>query len=92
MLSFQSNALKFTPNGGAIRIVATKVAQLEASFVRIEVVDNGTGISEANQQKLFKMFGYLNETQVLNSQGIGLGLYITKMIVNAFDGEVGVRS
>jgi signal transduction histidine kinase len=56
------------------------------------VKDSGCGISEENQSKLFKLFGYLNDTSELNTQGVGLGLYITKMIVNAFDGQVSVES
>lgn len=58
----------------------------------MQVIDNGAGISEENQGKLFKLFGYLECTQELNSQGIGLGLYITKMIVEQFGGVVGVKS
>ena len=38
------------------------------------------------------MFGFLDETSELNTQGIGLGLYITKAVVGAFDGEVSVNS
>lgn len=38
------------------------------------------------------MFGYLDETNCLNTQGIGLGLYITRMIVQTFGGEVYVKS
>jgi signal transduction histidine kinase len=56
------------------------------------VLDNGYGINQANQQKLFKLFGYLIETENINTQGIGLGLYITKMIVTEFGGEVSVDS
>ena len=42
--------------------------------------------------KLFKLFGYLEEHSNLNTQGVGLGLYITKMIVNEFGGDVYVNS
>jgi len=56
------------------------------------VKDSGCGISHQNQSKLFKLFGYLDETSELNTQGVGLGLYITKMIVNQFEGEVSVKS
>ena len=92
LLSYQSNALKFTPIGGRIDITATKVSRGGDQLVEIEVQDNGTGISDQDQLKLFKLFGYLKETETLNSQGVGLGLYITKMIVTAFGGQVGIRS
>ena len=84
--------MKFTPNGGLIEIIATKVQRNLESFIEIVVRDNGCGISEANQQKLFRLFGYLDDTSEMNSQGVGLGLYITKMIVQAFDGTVDVKS
>ena len=81
ILSYQSNALKFTPAGGRIDIIVS-LRRIDAKqFLEVEVRDTGCGISEANQQKLFKLFGYLNATSELNTQGIGLGLYITKMIV-----------
>ena len=84
--------MKFTPNGGLIEIIATKVQRNQESFIEIVVRDNGCGISEANQQKLFRLFGYLNDTSEMNTQGVGLGLYITKMIVQAFDGTADVKS
>ena len=92
VLSYQSNALKFTPEGGHITIKAEIEQRQADEFLIVRVKDNGCGISEQNQQKLFKMFGFLDETSELNTQGIGLGLYITKMVVGAFDGEVSVNS
>jgi signal transduction histidine kinase len=49
-------------------------------MIEVEVKDSGIGIKEEDQQKLFKLFGYLNSSQELNTRGIGLGLYISKMI------------
>ena len=46
--------------------------------IEIQVEDSGIGISEVDQKKLFKMFGYLKSTQQMNIQGIGLGLFICK--------------
>lgn len=54
--------------------------------------DTGVGISEENQKKLFKMFGFLEETQKLNKNGIGLGLVISKNIVESFGGKIWVES
>ena len=93
ILSYQSNALKFTPTNGCITIWAALVRnEDQKQFLRVEVRDNGCGIKEEDQQKLFRLFGYLEETSSLNTQGIGLGLYITKMIVTQFGGEVECRS
>jgi two-component system sensor histidine kinase BarA len=78
ILSYQSNALKFTSQRGTVDIIASIRSTEEGKkFLDIEVKDSGCGISEENQAKLFKLFGYLNETSELNTQGVGLGLYIT---------------
>ena len=54
MLGLQSNALKFTQNGQVnIRV------RVKNRFLEIEVKDSGIGISEENQKKLFKLFGFL---------------------------------
>lgn len=56
------------------------------------MTDNGIGISREDQQKLFKLFGKLEDTKELNSQGIGLGLSISRKIVRNFGGSIGVQS
>ena len=47
-------------------------------MVEISVQDEGTGIKKEDQDKLFKLFGFLDRTEELNPRGIGLGLYIAK--------------
>lgn len=42
----------------------------------IEVIDTGVGISDENQDKLFKLFGFLGDSHQINKNGIGLGLHI----------------
>lgn len=92
LLQIHNNALKFTPMQGSIAITATKTRDADHEFLRVEVRDSGPGISEADQQKLFKMFGFLAEGQVVDPQAVGLGLHIVKKVVEAFDGNVGVQS
>ena len=55
-------------------------------FLRITVEDTGKGIKKEDQNKLFKLFGYVEDAQGLNLHGIGLGLVISKKIVDQFDG------
>ena len=52
------------------------------SKIVITVLDTGAGISDQDQKKLFKMFGCLKSTQQMNTQGIGLGLFICRQIVD----------
>ena len=56
------------------------------------MIDNGCGITSRGKTKLFKLFGTLQDTRQMNTQGIGLGLVISENIIKAFDGSIGVRS
>ena len=51
-------------------------------MLEIQVEDTGIGIKEEDQKKLFKLFGFLDSTKELNTTGVGLGLHISKQIVN----------
>jgi len=57
-------------------------------FVKISVVDTGIGIPYADQDKLFKLFGFVQSTQHCNVNGIGLGLVISERIVSKFKGKI----
>ena len=84
------NALKFTKVNGHIVIYAAydSVAQM----LRVCVSDNGKGIEKSEQSKIFKKFGKLLRTAEMNSEGIGLGLTISKSLVEANGGELRVDS
>lgn len=58
----------------------------------ISVHDTGIGIKKEDRIKLFQLFGCLQSTSQMNSQGIGLGLVISESIVKFFDGTIGVKS
>lgn len=79
LLNLFSNAIKFTDRGGSIQIEAVnEPGQMFKLYVR----DSGIGIKKEDQSKLFKMFGSIKDSKrKFNTQGIGLGLVISKMIV-----------
>ena len=58
----------------------------------ISVIDSGIGIKPRDKRRLFKLFGCLNNTRQMNTQGIGLGLVISENLVKSFDGRIGVKS
>lgn len=64
----------------------------EDSFVQLSVKDNGVGMNKVEVKNLFKLFATMKNTRESNTQGIGLGLCISRMIVETFEGEIGVTS
>jgi signal transduction histidine kinase len=82
------NAIKFTPSGGLVKILAG----LEDSQVVVRVIDTGPGIPLALQSKLFQKFSKLNRAATKEREGHGLGLAITKSIIDAHKGRVWVES
>jgi signal transduction histidine kinase len=82
------NALEFTPKGGRVEFALDKQAQ---SYV-MSVVDNGTGIEPAEMGKLFTKFHRGTSTLRYDHAGTGIGLYLTRLIVEAHHGRITVRS
>ncbi len=88
LVNLLSNAIKFTPKEGKITLT-TKSSPLA---VRISVTDTGPGIPKADQEKIFQKFFQLKQTQKMDTPGTGLGLYITKKIIELHQGEIGFES
>ena len=83
-----SNAIKFTPEGGRVTIT-TGSRDRQVVF---EVADSGIGISSADQAQLYDRFFRTRDAAVRATPGTGLGLTITKAIVDAHGGSIEVRS
>ena len=83
-----SNAIKFTPAGGRVSVRLGVAAALAC----IEVSDTGIGIPEGERERLFERFFRTQNALERQIQGTGLGLYISKAIVEAHGGRIGVRS
>jgi PAS domain S-box-containing protein len=89
LYNYLSNAIKFTNDEGRIRVVA---APEGAKAFRIEVADTGIGIKPDDIAKLFIEFQQLDATPTKQYPGTGLGLALSKKIVEAQGGKVGVNS
>jgi CheY-like chemotaxis protein len=89
LYNYLSNALKFTDGKGC---VAVRAKSESATEFRLEVSDTGPGISETDMAQLFVKFHQLDATAAKRFQGTGLGLALTKRIVEAQGGRVGVAS
>lgn len=90
ILNLLTNAVKFTEREGEIKVMVDLITtETRKTSLRISVTDNGLGIKEENQSKLFRMFGTFKDTSKnVNVQGIGLGLFICKLIVQKFNGMI----
>jgi CheY-like chemotaxis protein len=89
LYNYLSNAVKFTPDNGKIRIAACGEGP---ERFRLEVLDSGIGIAPEDRERLFIEFQQLDEGAGKKYQGTGLGLALTKRIVEAQGGSVGVTS
>jgi signal transduction histidine kinase len=89
LFNFLSNALKTTPPGGSV--VVRILAQGEDDF-RVEVEDTGDGIPPERLDRLFTNFEQLGSRAARQTPGTGLGLAVTKRLVEAQGGSVGARS
>jgi PAS domain S-box-containing protein len=89
LYNYLSNAIKFTPEGGRVSV---RVVPVGADQFRIDVEDTGIGISSENLSLLFTEFHQLDGSSGKKYQGTGLGLALTKRIVEAQGGRVEAQS
>jgi signal transduction histidine kinase len=87
--NFASNAIKFTPSGGEVVIRASRDA---GEMWRVEVTDTGMGIAEDQIPLIFEEFQQVNISNPHHSGGTGLGLPISKRLVELLGGRIKVQS
>ncbi len=95
LINLLGNAVKFTPEKGAVQLTVYQEALPEdASRVRTHflVSDTGIGMSKEYQKVIFESFSREDNTRVRKTEGSGLGMAITKCIVDAMGGTISVRS
>jgi len=83
-----SNSIKFTKPGGHIILSAVQVGNM----VEISVEDNGIGISEENQKKIFRIDVQYHREGTANEKGTGLGLILCKEFVEKNNGTIRIES
>ncbi len=95
MLNLLSNATKFTPEGGSIDVVIREEASSKGNkYVRVQIYvkDSGIGMSREYQSHIFESFSREDNKRIHKIEGTGLGMAITKYIVDAMGGEITVSS
>ncbi len=107
MFNLLSNAVKFTPDGGSVKVEAKKMSGYEAEkkistsqppnlltsdFIEITVQDTGIGIKPEDIPKLFREFSQIESPYTKTYEGTGLGLALTKRLVELHSGKIWVDS
>ncbi len=94
LLNILSNAIKFTPNGGTIsfRVVEKPSSYKDKAVFEFRIKDNGIGMSKEFQKTIFEAFTRERSSTVSGIQGTGLGMAITKNIVDMMGGTITVCS
>jgi signal transduction histidine kinase len=88
LFNLLSNAVKFTPDGGKVTVRAWR----EDGEVSVSVADTGIGISPENMDLIFEEFRQASEVDGRSHEGTGLGLTLTKRLVELHGGCVSVES
>lgn len=94
LINLLNNASKFTQDGGRIQFSATELPSIKegtAAF-RFTVQDNGIGIREEDQKRIFEPFTRVQDGHAAHVEGTGLGLAITNNIVHAMGGTIALQS
>ena len=94
LLNILSNAIKFTPAGGTIsfRLIEEPSSRADTADFVFRIKDNGIGMSKEFQKTIFEAFTRERTSTVSGTQGTGLGMAITKNIVDMMGGSISVES
>lgn len=91
LVNLVGNAVKFTSNGG-VTIQVSSEHKEEKEYVKFEVIDTGIGVPEEKQATIFESFSQAYTDISRNYGGTGLGLTITKRLIELQGGEIGLAS
>ncbi|MDO8555263.1 MAG: HAMP domain-containing sensor histidine kinase [bacterium] len=82
------NAIHYSPNGGKISVILEKLE----NEIKCSVADEGIGVSSSDVGKIFKKFSRGEQSTKYKASGLGIGLYVTKIIIRASGGKIGFSS
>lgn len=88
LLNLLSNAIKFTPEGGLVTVIAA----VEEDMFAVTITDTGIGIAKEDLPRLFNPFEQIENAYSRSRAGFGLGLTITRRLVELHDGMLSVES
>ena len=95
LLNLLSNATKYTPEGGSIQLsLSEEKSPKGENYIRIhiKIKDNGIGMSPDFLKRIYEPYSRADGVRVSKTQGTGLGMAITKYIVDAMEGSINIKS
>ena len=94
LINILSNAVKYTQTGGRIEMRVEELPQVDKAYscIQFTISDNGQGMSEEYQRVIFDPFTREQSSLLNKIQGTGLGMAITKSLVDLMGGKIGVKS
>jgi CheY-like chemotaxis protein/nitrogen-specific signal transduction histidine kinase len=91
-----SNAIKFTPEGGSIRVTARRASEIDVreggKWIEISVADTGIGLRPEDKDRIFGEFEQVHSSYARNQEGTGLGLALSRKLVELHGGWIWVES
>jgi signal transduction histidine kinase len=88
LTNYLTNAVKYSPADGAINVSCKQICKQ----VKVAVTDKGTGIGAEDQKLLFNRYSRLHDQNTIRAKGFGLGLFLSKEIIEGHCGKVWVKS
>jgi len=89
LINLLSNAVKYNKDGGTVTIYGQET---DHGFLRVSIKDTGIGIAASDCQHVFNMFHRLNSDAMIANEGAGVGLAVTKLLVERMAGQIGFDS
>jgi signal transduction histidine kinase len=92
LTSLLSNAVKFTPENGLVKLGLTQTIEREEKALKVTVQDNGIGIKPEDMETIFNTFEVVDMSSTKEFAGLGIGLALTKRFVEFHGGKISVES
>jgi len=92
LINLTNNAIKFTDKGEIVVTIRLQQLEQSAAVLRVDVRDTGIGLTPAQRSKLFQAFTQADTSTTRHHGGTGLGLTISKRLVEMMEGDIGLES
>ncbi len=92
LINLLSNAIKFTPEQGSVRVAASSITERGDEYLQLQIADTGKGISEDQLSHVFDRFYQVDNSDIRQAEGSGIGLALVKELVHLLEGCIEVDS